>query len=323
MKHNEAVDYFFSHLANVNNGADLQRLVRWVIPYLKAAPDRPMGPVENVTMDMRITHGYQNEKSQVWSFCTPDISHQLCALSPIFEEASSSPHFCHHVSRGWLDPSKGPALPSKKVNSFLGAFAQEHDTARALLGSAQDIDTWWTVFMEHTGLWLRTAYNWENPTIGQLAFLENAHTTMKKYAPLMADYTGMAFRSAFGATIDWSPPRVNNRDDEYEDHPLTQLKRTPYWGAISCGQTILSLPCEKGELNYVLFKEHLSSNAFSTIVQNIRGTGTALCTLLEIDEISERLMNRHMRKEFTGSLPTIPLPDEMGTMEIVICRGMH
>lgn len=295
MTHDDARTYFFEQLPLVRNSEDLLRLTLWVLPHLDAKPDRPLGAIETMQLQLQLEcSNYAKDTTRVWWHCTNrDVSAQLKALQPIYTDGSSGPNFCSGLTPKMV-LSNGPS--PKAAGLSLGVYATEHAQAKAALDAAPDMHTWWTTFMEHTPLWMRTAFNWHKPTEEQQRVLAQARTSMLLYVPELVANTELGYNNITG--------NVKMQFQTWKSKRTGGVKAEPYWVALMAGQSMLGVD------------HNLSFTKLERITpgvqQTIRELGMIVCSLRGLDELNDKSV-RTMMEQATAARnqppASLPLPE--------------
>ena len=235
MDHKGARAYFFEHLPNVRNTSDLLRLTYWVLPHLKGDPTYALGRMDTLVLHLQLEHSRYDGSVRVWYKANRNIATQLDALRPMYSRGSSGPHFCSGLSAKMVLPNgpnvQGPGLP-------LGVFASEHQAVKVRLDAAPTVAAWWTVFLENTPLWIRTAYRWESPTSEQRDILERAAESMVGYVNKLTDLTTMRYDHQTDALTVGCGQLYDK--GVYVDLER-QLNTDSYWNALVAGQRWLAI----------------------------------------------------------------------------------
>lgn len=232
MTADDARNYFFQQLPQVRNTSDLLRLTLWVLPYLPAAPDRPLGSMETMDFRLKLEKSEYSEKTRVWFSSNRDVSNQLKMLTPVYEHISSGPHFCSGAYSYKTIPN-GPSFAGPGLS--LGVFAKEHEAARKKLDAASTVKSWWTIFLGQTPLWMRTAYNWPKPNAEQNVVLMRAKKEMVAYASIMAKHTRVEYdnrRNNHSVSIRLAPTFSQG---------VRQYADALHWTALVAGQRIIDI----------------------------------------------------------------------------------
>lgn len=232
MTPDDARNYFFQHLPQVRDTSDLLRLTFWVLPHLAEASNRPLGQIDTMAFRLQLEHSKYDETIRVWYSSNRDVSTQICTLDPIYSKGSSGPHFCSGLSARMKLPN-GPNVHGPGLS--LGAFAREHQTAQKKLDAAITVEQWWKVFLAHTPLWMRTAYNWKKPTPEQKEILKNARKSMLAHVPELTKRTRVSYNNRSGDA------RVDVRFEYMDLGKTSKFHAAPHWNALVAGQKFLAI----------------------------------------------------------------------------------
>lgn len=279
MTPDDARNYFFQHLPQVRDTSDLLRLTYWVLPYLPEASNRPLGQIDTMAFRLQLEHSKYDEKIRVWYSSNRDVSTQISMLDPIYSKGSSGPHFCSGLSARMKLPNgpnvHGPGLP-------LGAFAKEHQAAQKKMDAAITVEQWWKVFLAHTPLWMRTAYNWKKPTPEQKEILKNARKNMLAHVPELAKRTRLRYDNQSGDA------RVDLRFDTLDLGNTSKFHAAPHWNALVAGQKFLGIKdTQDSRLEF-----HGFQNTMPGVKTQARSVCQIVCSLRGWTEMGEYLVER-------------------------------
>lgn len=302
MTPDEARQLFFQHLPLVRNSSDLLRLTLQVLPHLPEAPDRPLGAINTMAFRLQLEHSKFDDTVRVWYSSNRDVSSQLRSLEPFYPRGSSGPSFCSGQFAHRMKLSNGPNVHGTGLP--LGVFEQEHLAAKKGLDAATSVEQWWTLFMDHTPLWLRTAYHWENPTPEQQTILSSAQETMQSYASEMARRTRINYDHRLGKT-----------STRFESMFASDafLKHAPHWNALGAGQKFFHV---RATQENTLSIEGLQS-AMPGVHNTIRTLCQAMCMVYDWDEMSVAQVNSAVadaKERAKVNRMELPVPDASFTL---------
>lgn len=279
MTPDDARNYFFQHLPQVRNSADLLRLTFWVLPYIPEAPGRPLGRMETMKFRLQLEDSKYDEKIRVWYNSNRDVSTQIDKLAPIYNKGSNSPHFCSGLSPRMVvagGPNfAGPGLP-------LGPFAREHAAAKKKLDAVQSMESWWKTFFGLTPLWLRTAYNWHKPTDEQKVILKEAKRSMVAYAKDIAKSTKAEYDHLSGQARVWvERPRSYDTDN---------YCKAPHWNGLVAGQQFVRI----NDIKENALEFHGLGAAMPGVLADIQSVCQIQCELRGWKDMGDYLVEKAM-----------------------------
>lgn len=297
MTHDNARTYFFEQLPLVRNTEELLRLTFWVLPHLRPKEERPLGDIETIQLQLQLECStYPKDNIRVWWHCTNrNIAGQLKALEPVYTDGSSGPHFCSGLTPK-MSLAHGPSPHAAGLS--LGVYAAEHAKAKTALLAATDMVEWWTTFLEHTPLWMRTAYNWHKPTAEQETVLQKARASMLEHVPELVMNTKIGYNNSNGdVRVSYQPTRSGNKKPE-------GVQSAPYWTALVAGQTMLGIghECKFSGLGPIT----------AGVQNNVRELCAIVCSLRGWDEMNDMAVAQAMSRarSLRQNPPTaLPLPE--------------